>query len=266
MSASAPGSAGRGAGEVILRHAEPVMGTVVSFDVRPQGLPIDTTRAAIAAACALLHRADDVFSLYRNDTPLSRLRRGEVSLDDCPPEVAAVLKLCERAKLASGGWFDPWSLPGGVDPTGLVKGWAAREAATVLASAGIGAAMVNAAGDIASFGTPQGQDAWVIGIRAPESPERLACVIELHGSVATSGDYERGSHIWDVKASRPATGVLSATVCGPDLALADALATGLVAAGAAGLDQVESAGYEALLLLEGDGCVTTSAFPALAAV
>ena len=24
----------------------------------------------------------------------------------------------------SGGWFDPWAMPGGVDPTGLVKGWA----------------------------------------------------------------------------------------------------------------------------------------------
>lgn len=254
-------------GEVILRHAEPVMGTVVSLDLRPQGLPMVRTRAAVAAACEVLHRADDVFSLFRPDTPLARLRRGEIELAECPPEVADVIALCERAKAASGGWFDPWSLPGGFDPTGLVKGWAAREAARVLEQAGIGAGMVNAAGDIASFGTPSGRDAWVVGIRSPESPDQLARVIELHDAVATSGSYERGAHIWDVGAGRPATAaVASATVCGPDLAIADALATGLVAAGSAGLDAVTAAGYEALLLLDDESSIGTAGFPELAAV
>lgn len=254
-------------GEVILRHSEPVMGTVVSIDVRPRGMPMVATRAAVAAACELLHRADDVFSLFQPDTPLSRLLRGEIELADCPPEVAQVVALCEQAKLASGGWFDPWLLPGGFDPTGLVKGWAAREAAHVLEAAGIGAGMVNAAGDIATFGTPSQRDAWRVGVRSPESAELLACVVELRGgAVATSGLYERGAHIWDVVAGRPAAGVLSATVCGPDLALADALATGLVAAGSAGLDAVVVAGYEALLLLADGKSVNTAGFTAPAAV
>ncbi len=254
-------------GEVIYRHAEPVMGTVVSIEVRPHGAPMTLTRSAVAAACATLHRADDVFSLYRPDTPLARLRRGEIALEDCPPEVTEVIGLCERARTASDGWFDPWSLPDGFDPTGLVKGWAAREAARGLQAAGLGAGMVNAAGDIATFGTPAEWDAWRIGIRSPESPERLACVIELEGAIATSGCYERGPHIWDVRAEAPArAGVASASVCGPDLALADALATGLVAAGDGGLETVRAAGYEALLVLENGQTVTTPGFPALAAV
>jgi thiamine biosynthesis lipoprotein len=91
-------------------------------------------------------------------------------------------------------------------------------------------------------------------------------VIELHGAVATSGPYERGAHVWDVAARRPARGVASASVSGPDLALADALATGLVAAGSAGLDAVTRAGYEALLVLEGGESLNTAGFPALAAV
>ena len=253
-------------GEVIFRHAEPVMGTIVSIDVRPQGLPMVRTRAAVAAACELLHRADDIFSLFQYDTPLARLCRGEIEVGECPPEVAEVIVLCEQAKLISEGWFDPWGLPGGFDPTGLVKGWAAREAARVLAAAGIGAGMVNAAGDIATFGTPWQRDAWRVGIRSPESAELLACVIELRGAVATSGLYERGAHIWDCAAGRPAAGVESATVSGPDLAMADALATGLVVAGGAGLDAVTTAGYEALLLLEGGKSVSTAGFPALASV
>ena len=156
--------------------------------------------------------------------------------------------------------------PGGFDPTGLVKGWAAREAARVLEAEGVGAALVNAAGDIASFGSPSQRDAWRVGIRAPESPDLLTCVIELRGAVATSGDYERGDHIWDVPSGRPATGVASATVCGPDLALADALATGLVAAGSAGLDAVTGAGYQALLVLDDGKTVSTPEFPVPTAV
>jgi thiamine biosynthesis lipoprotein len=253
-------------GEVIYRHAEPVMGTVVSIDVRPQGLPMTRTRTAVIEACAVLRRADDVFSRYKPDSPMSRLRRGEIALADCPPEVSQVVGLCEQAKLASAGWFDPWGLPGGFDPTGLVKGWAAHEAARVLEAAGIGAGMVNAAGDIASFGAPSPRDAWRVGIRAPQSPDLLTCVIELRNAVATSGSYERGDHIWDVVAGRPASGVASATVCGPDLAMADALATGLVAAGSTGLDAVFGAGYHALLLLEDGECLSTTEFPSPSAV
>lgn len=254
-------------GEVIYRHAEPVMGTVVSIEVRPHGAPMALTRSAVAAACATLHRADAVFSLYRADTPLARLRRGELTVEQCPPEVAEVVELCEHARTVSGGWFDPWALPGGFDPTGLVKGWAAREAARRLEAAGLGAGMVNAAGDIATFGAPREWDAWRIGIRSPESADHLACVIGLDGALATSGSYERGAHIWDVQTQAPAGAeVASASVCGPDLALADALATGLVAAGADGLEAVTAAGYEALLLLEDGRSIATTGFPALAAV
>ena len=33
---------------------------------------------------------------------------------------------CQRAKNLTAGWFDPWAMPGGIDPTGYVKGWAAQ--------------------------------------------------------------------------------------------------------------------------------------------
>lgn len=67
---------------------------------------------------------------------------------------AEVLDLCENARRASGGWFDPWAMPAGVDPTGLVKGWAVEQALAVLHEAGMEAAMVNGGGDIAVFGAP----------------------------------------------------------------------------------------------------------------
>jgi thiamine biosynthesis lipoprotein len=251
-------------GDVRFRHAEAVMGTVVSFDVRPRGLAYERTRAALALACDVLHRADDVFSLYRPDSHLSRLRRGELTLAGCPPEVSHIIMLCEQARELSEGWFDPWALPGGFDPTGLVKGWAAQQAAQVLQDAGVGAGMVNAAGDIVVFGRPAPAGRWRIGVRSPTSPDHLLCVVDADRAVATSGRYERGDHVRDVRTGQPASAAVSATVCGPDLAFADALATGLLAAGEAGFDAVTSAGFEALIVGPG-GCVSrTGAFPLVA--
>jgi thiamine biosynthesis lipoprotein len=248
-------------GEVIFRHAEPVMGTIVSFDVRPRGVSARATRAAIDAACRVLQRADEVFSLYRPDSPLSRLRAGELALADCPPEVPAVLRLCAQARRRSDGWFDPWALPGGVDPTGLVKGWAAREAAAALGRAGVAAAMVNAAGDIVVFGRASPSRPWRVGVRAPDSPDRLLCVVNADAAVATSGHYERGEHVRDVQRGGPAIAAVSATVCGPDLAFADAFATGLLAAGEQGVGAVVHAGYEALLVAPDGSQTRTPGFP-----
>jgi thiamine biosynthesis lipoprotein len=248
-------------GEIIFRHAEPVMGTVVSFDIRPRGLPYEQTRTALANACRVLHRADKVFSLYRPETPLSRLRRDELTVADCPPEVASVLALCEQAREQSDGWFDPWAISDAVDPTGLVKGWAAQRAADVLRDAGLAGGMVNAAGDIAVFGRPTPTRRWRVGIRSPHASGEVMCVVDAAGAVATSGSYEHGEHVRDPRTGGPATAALSATVSGPELVFADAFATGLLAGGENGFDAVRHAGYEALLVLPDGTRKHTVAFP-----
>jgi FAD:protein FMN transferase len=221
---------------------------------------------ALQAAIASLHDADDVFSTWKADSPMSRLRRAEIRLEQAPREVAEVLALCENARDASGGWFDPWRLPGGVDPTGLVKGWAAQRALGVLQRAGVPGAMVNAGGDIAVFGEPGPGRPWRIGIRDPRTRDGLLCVVAVRGpgAVATSGTYERGAHIVDPLTGRPATSVLSATVAGPDLSLADALANALVASDGRALEQiVRLPGYSALVVARDFSMRATSGFPGL---
>ena len=64
----------------------------------------------------------------------------------------------------------------------------------------------------------------------PADPSRLACIVETPGAVATSGTYERGNHLVNPFTST-ASSTASATVTGPDLSLADALATALAVAG-----------------------------------
>jgi thiamine biosynthesis lipoprotein len=221
---------------------------------------------AVARALAVLHHVDQVFSTWQPDSPVSRLRRGEIDLAAAPPEVAWVLDLCRRAREASGGWFDPWGLPGGVDPTGLVKGWAAELALAELHDSAA-AAMINAGGDIAVFGEPEPGQRWRIGIRDPLAADRLLTVVTLGGhdrAVATSGAYERGPHVLEPRHGEPAQRPAGRDRRGPDLAFADALATGLLASGGKALARIAGLrGYSALVV-EQDGSVrTTLGFPAV---
>ena len=238
------------------------MGTMVSFDVRIGDANLNAAHLALARACARLDHADAVFSTWKPDSPMSLLRKNAISLDEAPPGVAKVLELCVRARDLSGGWFDPWTMPGGIDPTGLVKGWAAEQALDELRAAGVRAAIVNAGGDVATFGGPEPGLPWRIGVRDPWAIDRVACVLESPGAIATSGCYERGSHVIDPRTGRRETRCKSATVAGPELWLADALATGLLVAGEAGLALIEAVeGYEGYVISKNGSVAMTSSLP-----
>ena len=77
----------------------------------------------------------------------------------------------------------------------------------------------------------------------------------------TSGVYERGHHILDPRTGLPARGLSSASVTGPELALADALATGLFASGGLGLGSIVALeAYDALVLQDDGTVVATPGF------
>ena len=227
------------------------MGTVVSFDVRPRpDASASAVEALIDEACTGLHRADEVFSLWKPDSVASRLRRGELAEAACPPDMAEVIDRCRRARQATDGWFDPWAAPGGFDPTGLVKGWALQRAAAVLRGGPVAGAMVNGGGDIACLGEPEPGAPWLVGIQHTSAPGKVVRVLAVRdAAVATSGTYERGEHIYDPHSGVPVVAsLLSATVVGADLALADAMATALFAAGDAGVDFVLRGGDSAFVV------------------
>jgi thiamine biosynthesis lipoprotein len=246
-----------------VRHLEHVMGTVVTFDVYEQvGADHRDLYVHLARARALLQRFDALFSLCKPHSSMSRIRRGELDVVDAPPEIGTVLGLCSQAFAATNGWFDADALPGGIDPTGLVKGWAAQRALDVLTAAGFADAMINAGGDIATAGRPDGADCWRIGIQHPLRRGQLAAVVAVDGAIATSGTYERGAHLFDPQAKRQLARFASASVTGPDLALADAAATGLAVAGDDGFDFVEALdGYEAFAVRSDGTKRMTAGFP-----
>jgi thiamine biosynthesis lipoprotein len=226
------------------------MGTVFTIDVYGQGeVARKEIYVRLARARALMRRADAVFSTWNLNSPLSQLRRGEITVDEAPREVAAVLGACGAARSLAEGWFDPWAMPGGVDPSGYVKGWAAKRALEALLMPGITGGIVNAAGDVAAFGRPCPGRPFRVAVVDPSNRRRFACVVELIGGIATSGTYERGEHLIDPRTGRATARAASASVTGPDLGLADALATALAVAGPEGLAFIEPIeGYEGFVI------------------
>ncbi|MFC3577142.1 FAD:protein FMN transferase [Streptomyces yaanensis] len=239
-----------------LRHAEEVMGTVFSFDVRG-GEPV-AVQAALEESIAALHRVDEVFSTYREHSQISRLARGELTVEDCDPEVAEVLGLGAQVERLSDGWFST-RYQGRVDPTGIVKGWAVERAARHLAAAGASGVSVNGGGDVQMYGVPGPHRPWRVGVSDPLRPGALAAVVSAAGAdelaVATSGTAERGAHIVDPRTGRSAvTDLVAVTVVGPRLTWVDAWATAAFAMGSReALPWLESLpDVEALLITAGD--------------
>jgi len=117
------------------RRVEHVMGMPVSLAVRGRNAAA-AGGDPWAAVIDELRDVDRVFSTYRDDSVISRLDRGELALDECPPEVAEVLALGRAAERQSDGAFSI-ELPGEdgrrrLDPSGVVKGWAVQRAARFL--------------------------------------------------------------------------------------------------------------------------------------
>jgi thiamine biosynthesis lipoprotein len=242
-----------------LRHAEPVMGTVFSFDLPAAAAPV------LPAVLRWLHWVDATFSTYRPGSDVSRLGRGEADLTECAPEVAEVIGACAALREESGGYFTDH--PGGrFDPSGLVKGWAIEHAAAMLTAVGQVSHTVNGAGDVQCTGAPAPGRPWRIGIADPLCPQALAAVVSGRDfAVATSGTAERGPHIINPHTGQPATGLASVTVVGPRVATADAYATAAFAMGPAARDWVESRdGYEAFAVTPDGQRWQTSGFGAYA--
>jgi thiamine biosynthesis lipoprotein len=189
-------------------------------------------------ALTILRHVDRVFSTYRHDSVISRLARGELRPEDCPPEVVDVLELGELARQQSGGAFDIRRRgPDGefqlLDPSGVVKGWAVERAARAFDVLPETDFCLSAGGDMVCRSKLEPGPAWRIGIEDPHQPSRVLAVLPIrNGAVATSGLAHRGAHIVDARSGQTPLELASVTVIGPDLTWADIDATAAFALGA----------------------------------
>jgi thiamine biosynthesis lipoprotein len=177
-----------------------------------------------------LREVDRIFSTYRDDSIINRLDRGELLIDECPPEVAEVLKLGREAEQQSDGAFSiNLPLADGrrrLDPSGVVKGWAVQRAAGFLEALDETDYCLSAGGDLVCHTADPVRPAWRIGIENLHDTMSLIAVVPIRaGAVATSGTAHRGRNLVDPRTGQHPSGVASATVIADSLTWADIDAT-----------------------------------------
>jgi FAD:protein FMN transferase len=243
-----------------IRRIEHIMGMPVVVDVRDEGFDEN----ALKQMFDWLRIADATFSTYKEDSEISRMNRGELTIADAHRDVQEVLDRCEGLRIETDGYFDARAATDeAIDPSGLVKGWAVDRAASILDVGGIRNYALNVAGDMRLRGRAVPEPCWSVGIRHPLEPSAIAAVVEANDlAVATSGAYARGEHVIDPHTRRPPVGVLSVTITGPELATADAYATAAFAMGEAGTHWTARLhGYEAMTILADERVLSTPGFP-----
>lgn len=234
---------------------EMIMGLPFSLHLHSAADP-DKVRPVVEQVWASLRTADATFSTYRTDSAISRLNRAEPFATEDQQDIDLVLGIAEHARVITEGAFDV-HYSDKLDPSGIVKGWAAGRAAEFLRPLEA-AYYLNAGGDIVLH-TSRDHPTWRIGIEHPLDPTGLLAVLELPaGAVATSGSAHRGNHIIDPRTRRPASGFAQVTVVGPSLVIADVAATALMVTGTVSPAMSEWLdGYEILGVTRGSEIIAT---------
>jgi thiamine biosynthesis lipoprotein len=239
------------------------MGMPVTIDIidAPDAGLIDTVFDYVAGV-------DRRFSTYKPESEISAINRGEIGEAHYSPEMLEVLTLAERTKHETLGYFDIRKPDGSLDPSGIVKGWAVRNAAALIARSGAHHFFIDAGGDIHAAGNNASGKDWRVGIRSPFNEAEIVKILHPRGrGVATSGTYVRGQHIYDPHTpGRPISDILSLTVIGPDVLEADRFATAAFAMGRKGIHFIEQMpGLEGYVIDHGGRATMTSGFAALCA-
>ncbi|NNL08856.1 MAG: FAD:protein FMN transferase [Croceitalea sp.] len=143
------------------------------------------------------------------------------------------------------------------------KGFAADKTKQLLISKGVTGGIINASGDLTTWGTKVTGEKWMVGITNPlDKTKVFSWLPVVESSVATSGNYEKYivfdgikyTHIIDPRTGYPISGVKSVTVFAKTAELCDALATAVFIMGKeSGLFMIDQMkGVEALLVDEND--------------
>ena len=140
-----------------------------------------------------LRWVDATFSTYKDDSEISRLNRGELSLDDAHADVREVLERCEQLRVETDGYFDVRAAsPELVDPSGLVKGWAVDRAAAIARRGRPAELRGERGGDMRLRGRAVPELHWRVGIQHPRERGQ--------GRARDRHDGARGRHLRRVRA------------------------------------------------------------------
>lgn len=214
-------------------HTFETMGTVVSLNLIDEQTA-DARAAGIIAVEQVFSELNERFSLYRQDSEISQIARGELALTAASEEMREAYAQAIFWREQTGGAFSPDRPDGVLDLSGTIKAVAIERAADALREAGFRNFSVNAGGDILISGEEDlaTDVGWTTGIVNPDDRTQIITAVRLNTelpAMATSGSAERGEHIW----AKPGTDQVfhQVSVLAPDIVMADVLATAVVAGG-----------------------------------
>lgn len=140
---------------------------------------------------------------------------------------------------------------------GIGKGYAADRAKALLVSEGVKSGIVNASGDLTTWGRQADGQPWTIGIAHPDNAREAFSSLNISDlSIATSGNYEKYvmidgkkySHTINPATGMPVTGIKSVTILSPSAEISDAMATPVMVMGV-------KAGINLIDQIRGLGCM-----------
>ena len=148
------------------------------------------------------------------------------------------------------------------------KGYAADKAKELLESNGVNSGIINASGDMTTWGKQPNGKEWQVAITNPMNKNKVFALLPIkNGAVVTSGNYEKYvefngkkyTHIIDPRTGYPSSGIISVTVFAPKAELADALATSVFVMGIeAGLDRINQLPNIECIIIDVEGQITKS--------
>ena len=151
---------------------------------------------------------------------------------------------------------------------GIGKGYAADMAKALLKKEGVQSGIVNASGDLVTWGFQANGKPWTIGIANPDSAQSPFSYMNITDmAIATSGNYEKYitindkkySHTINPKTGLPVTGIKSVTIISPNAEIADAMATPVTIMGVkAGVNLINQVHYLACIIIDDNNKIFTS--------
>lgn len=281
-----------------IRRAKPLLGTFV--EIQAAGAGKADLNAGIDAAFDAVAKVHRLMSFHEPDSDVSRLNQFACSHPvNVDPWTYEVLRMAMDLHFRSKGAFDitiapvlqalgllPESGEGSqartsnqvellgdrmvrfahagirIDLGGIAKGFAVDRALDALRGFGIASALVNAGGDLATFG-PEPQ---TVSIRNPVDPQSFICGVRINNEALASSarrfdpfrsDETTNSAIIDPVTHLPAGAILGTTVRAPSCVIADALTKVVMIGGTSATDLLEHYRAGALLVLA-DGAIQIS--------
>ena len=151
---------------------------------------------------------------------------------------------------------------------GIGKGYAAERARQVMMASGVQSGVVNASGDLTTWGYKPDGKPWTIAIANPNFKNEAFSYMSISNmAVATSGNYEKYvtiggkkySHTINPKTGLPVTGIKSVTIISTNAEIADAMATPVTIMGVkAGLDMINQIKNIEAVIIDDDDKLYTS--------